>query len=93
MSKKLITTVEGRQRITQDPPYRTHRLGEAADEILQSLLAEYNKSVPDNLEYLLSRYDAVDAVRQVVGVGSVGMRAFLTLLEERSAPVIRCSFR
>ena len=52
-------------------------------QILQSVLAEYHKSVPDHLENLLTRYDAVDAVRQVVGVGSVGMRVFLTLLEER----------
>lgn len=82
-SKKLITMVEGRRRITEDPPYRTHRLGDAAEQILQSVLAEYHKSVPDHLENLLARYDAVDAVRQVVGVGSVGMRVFLTLLEER----------
>ncbi|HEY9310931.1 DUF2252 domain-containing protein [Williamsia sp.] len=82
-SKKLLTTVEGRRQITEEPPYRTHRLGDEAEPILQSVLAEYHKSVPDHLEHLLSRYDPVDAVRQVVGVGSVGMRVFLTLLEER----------
>ncbi|WP_051121873.1 DUF2252 domain-containing protein [Nocardia sp. 348MFTsu5.1] len=82
-SKKLIATVEGRRQITEDPPYRTHRLGDDAEAVLQSVLDEYRKSVPDQLKYLLSRYDAVDAVRQVVGVGSVGMRVFLTLLEEQ----------
>lgn len=50
---------------------------------MRVVLSKYHESVPDHLENLLSRYDAVDAVRQVVGVGSVGMRVFLTLLEER----------
>lgn len=83
VSKKLLTTVEGKRQITEDPPYRTHRLGDAAEQILRVVLSKYHESVPDHLENLLSRYDAVDAVRQVVGVGSVGMRVFLTLLEER----------
>jgi uncharacterized protein (DUF2252 family) len=39
--------------------------------------------VPDHVWSLLSRFDIVDAVRQVVGVGSVGMLVYLVLLEER----------
>ncbi|MGK9269799.1 DUF2252 domain-containing protein [Williamsia muralis] len=83
VSKKLIDDVDGRRMITEDPPYRTHRLKGDAEEILREVLSRYHESVPDHLKMLLSHYDAVDAVRQVVGVGSVGMRVFLTLLEER----------
>ena len=83
VSAKLTADVDGRRTITEDPPYRTHRLGAAAEEVLREVLSRYRESVPDHLDNLLSRYDAIDAVRQVVGVGSVGMRVFLTLLEER----------
>lgn len=82
-SKKLTALVDGKRTITEDPPYRVHRLGDAAETILRDVLDMYHNSVPDHLDNLLTRYDAVDAVRQVVGVGSVGMRVFLTLLEER----------
>ncbi|MGA9873773.1 MAG: DUF2252 domain-containing protein [Rhodococcus sp. (in: high G+C Gram-positive bacteria)] len=83
VSAKLTTEVDGRRKITEDPPYRTHRLGEDAAEVLREVMGRYYESVPDHLKNLLARYDAMDAVRQVVGVGSVGMRVFLTLLEER----------
>ncbi|MGY3551963.1 DUF2252 domain-containing protein [Williamsia sp. R60] len=83
VSVKLLADVDGRRVITEDPPYRTHRLGDAAEEVLREVMGRYHESIPDHLQNLLTRYDAVDAVRQVVGVGSVGMRVFLTLLEER----------
>ena len=38
-------------------------------------------SLPEERRYLLDRYSLVDVVRQVVGVGSVGMRVYLLLLE------------
>lgn len=82
-SKKLTTLVDGHRVITEDPPYRVHRLGDAAAQILHDVMRKYYDSLPDHLDNLLTRYDVVDAVRQVVGVGSVGMRVFLTLLEER----------
>ena len=36
--------------------------------------------MPEERRYLLDRYTLVDVVRQVVGVGSVGMRVYLLLL-------------
>ena len=47
------------------------------------MIDSYRQSLPANIEHLLSRYRVVDFVRQVVGVGSVGMRVFLVLLEGR----------
>ena len=39
--------------------------------------------MPEERRYLLDRFSVVDVVRQVVGVGSVGMRVYLVLLQGR----------
>lgn len=80
--KKLTQLVDGARQITEDPPYRTHALSGYAAQ-LDSIISYYRASIPDHIAHLWSRYDLVDAVQQVVGVGSVGMRVFLTLSEER----------
>lgn len=80
--KKLTSVVDGVRRITEDPPYRTHALRDHLDE-LKAIITQYQDSVPDHISSLWSRFDLVDAVQQVVGVGSVGMRVFLALSEER----------
>ncbi|MCF8589623.1 DUF2252 domain-containing protein [Gordonia liuliyuniae] len=80
--QKLTDVVDGERRIVEDPPYRTHALANHHGE-LESIIRQYQESVPDHISSLWSRYDLVDAVQQVVGVGSVGMRVFLTLSEER----------
>ncbi|WP_349307240.1 DUF2252 domain-containing protein [Rhodococcus sp. IEGM 1379] len=80
-SRKLTETVDGRRRIREDPPFRTH-VGNTQVELVTEVVAGYSTSVPDHIWSLLSRYQASDVVRQVVGVGSVGMRVYLALLEE-----------
>jgi len=81
-SKKLTTVVDGRRRIVEDPPFRTHAFSDADADPDRIFLA-YRDSLPDHVWSLLTRFDLTDAVRQVVGVGSVGMRVYLALLEER----------
>ena len=81
-SKKLTTVVDGHRKIIEDPPFRTHVLSDE-DVDPDVIAATYRDSVPDHVWSLLSRFDIVDAVRQVVGVGSVGMLVYLVLLEER----------
>ena len=39
----------------------------------------YRDSLPEHLHHLLDRFHFVDAVRQIVGVGSVGMQVYLVL--------------
>ncbi|WP_018179025.1 DUF2252 domain-containing protein [Jongsikchunia kroppenstedtii] len=80
--KKLTDVVDGERVITEDPPYRTHALSDYEAQ-LQQIIEQYHRSVPDHISTLWSRFDLVDAVQQVVGVGSVGMRVFLALNEER----------
>jgi uncharacterized protein (DUF2252 family) len=77
--KKLTEHRDGHLRITEDPPIREHRDDGHAEE----LFAAYQDSLPDYRRHLLDRFEIVDTVRQVVGVGSVGMRVHLVLLEGR----------
>lgn len=80
-SKKLTMVVDGERRIKEKPPYRVHALSDFTDRLGEAV-ALYHESTPDHLSSLLSRFNAVDVVQQVVGVGSVGMRVFLMLNEE-----------
>ncbi|KZF12837.1 MAG: DUF2252 domain-containing protein [Rhodococcus sp. (in: high G+C Gram-positive bacteria)] len=80
-SRKFTETRDGRRRIREDPPFRTH-VGDAQLELIQAVIAGYSGSVNDSIWSLLSRFRVLDVVRQVVGVGSVGMRVYLAFLEE-----------
>lgn len=77
--KKLTEHRDGHLRITEDPPIRQHR----DDGLAEELFAAYHDSLPDERRHLLDRFALVDTVRQVVGVGSVGMRVHLVLLTGR----------
>jgi uncharacterized protein (DUF2252 family) len=48
------------------------------------LLAEYRLTLAEDRRSLFDRFTEVDAVRQVVGVGSVGMAVYLVLFEGRT---------
>ncbi|MFT4199991.1 DUF2252 domain-containing protein [Gordonia sp. (in: high G+C Gram-positive bacteria)] len=78
---KLTRAVDGRRQIVDRPPYRAH--ADIDLNRLDAVLGKYTSTVPDHLGVLLDHYDVVDAVRQVVGVGSVGMRDYLVLCEDR----------
>ncbi|MGW7682831.1 DUF2252 domain-containing protein [Kribbella sp. NPDC054772] len=77
--KKLTEQRGGHLRITEDPPVRQHR----DDGLAEELFGSYRDSLPDERRHLLDRFALVDTVRQMVGVGSVGMRVHLILLEGR----------
>ena len=80
-SKKLTAVIEGRRRIVLRAPLRTAIAG-AEEKDVAAIAAAYRDSVPDHVWTLLTHYRVADAVRQVVGVGSVGMRVYLLLLED-----------
>lgn len=77
--RKLTEIRDDRLRISEDPPIREHRPDGPAEE----LFARYRESLSDDRRHLLDRFSPVDTVRQVVGVGSVGMRVHLLLLQGR----------
>ena len=74
--------VDGRRTIIEDPPFRTHVAG-VGDTDPEAIVAAYRGSVSDPVWSFLTRFDIADMVRQIVGVGSVGMRVYLVLLVER----------
>ena len=43
----------------------------------------YRATLQDDRRHLLERFEVVDVARKVVGVGSVGTRAFIVLLQGR----------
>ncbi|MFF1954921.1 DUF2252 family protein, partial [Kitasatospora herbaricolor] len=47
------------------------------------VFGEYRSTLPEERRLLLDRYHFVDAARKVVGVGSVGTRSFIVLLNGR----------
>jgi uncharacterized protein (DUF2252 family) len=89
---KLTEVVDGRQRIVSQPPVlvplreleRYYEL-DAADleDVVRQFFEAYRQTVSDTRRLLLDRYRIVDVARKVVGVGSVGTRAFVALLEGR----------
>ena len=81
---KLTRVVDGRRIINDDPPLLV-RIPEG-DEIrgqIYAILESYKRTLQEDRRHLLDRYRFVDAARKVVGVGSVGTRAYVVLLEGR----------
>jgi uncharacterized protein (DUF2252 family) len=81
---KLTAMAHGRPRITVDPPVRVTISDEEQADIVGHLLAGYRLTLQDDRQSLFDRFTVVDVVRQVVGVGSVGMQVYLVLLEGRT---------
>ena len=81
---KLTTMAGGRPRITEDPPIRVAISDSEQADLVDHLLAEYRMTLQSDRRSLFDRFTEADVVRQVVGVGSVGMRVYLVLLEGRS---------
>src|SRR5215207_5255622 len=81
---KLTRLVDGRRMINDDPPVLV-RIPEG-DELrvqVNAILESYKRTLQDDRRHLLDRYRFVDAARKVLGLGSVGTRAYLVLLEGR----------
>ncbi len=78
---KLTTEQRGRARITPQPPLRVTLDDEEQGDIVEGLLGGYRLTLQEDRRKLFDRFTPVDIVRQVVGVGSVGMVVYLVLLE------------
>jgi uncharacterized protein (DUF2252 family) len=82
--EKLTTVALGRPRITEDPPIRVEISDDEQADLVDHLFAEYRLTLQEDRRSLFDRFTVVDVVRQVVGVGSVGMQVYLVLLEGRT---------
>src|SRR5215216_1741585 len=89
---KLGELVDGRYRIVSQPPIvvpmreleATYGLsGDQIERVLRQQFRAYRATLRDDQRQLLERFQLVDMARKVVGVGSVGTRAFIALLQGR----------
>jgi uncharacterized protein (DUF2252 family) len=84
---KLTTVVDGRRRIISDPPLVVplDQLSGVDHEVLlkriRSLLATYRGTLQSDRQHLLDHFTLTDVAHKVVGVGSVGTRAWIFLFE------------
>jgi len=74
------TSEDGELRIAGQPPI-TRRLSEGGTAFLQPLFEAYRATLREDVRLLLSGFRIVDAVLRVVGVGSVGTRCYIVLLQ------------
>jgi uncharacterized protein (DUF2252 family) len=89
---KLAEMVDGRYRIVSQPPVivpardLAATFGLSPDEVIPALQGQfqaYRATLQEDRRRLLERFEMVDMARKVVGVGSVGTRAYITLLAGR----------
>jgi len=78
---KLAREKNGQLQIVDDPPLVSHVSNEGLSELVRRLLRGYLVSLQDDRRALLERFRFVDFARKVVGVGSVGTRCFILLLD------------
>ena len=86
----LTSVVDGQWRIVDDPPVVTHVEIDGGPAALEKTFSDYRATLAENRRELVERYRFVDFALKVVGVGSVGTRCFVILLEGRdeSDPLI-----
>jgi uncharacterized protein (DUF2252 family) len=89
---KLTHVVDGKRRITPDPPLITpleellpdDQRGQLEQQITR-LIERYGKTLQSDRRFLLEQYRVADMARKVVGVGSVGTRCWIVLLLGRNS--------
>jgi uncharacterized protein (DUF2252 family) len=85
---KLTTLVDGRRRIISTPPtivpveeVFADIQADAIYQQIRSVLAKYRRSLQSDRRHLLEQFTLVQVARKVVGVGSVGTRAWIVLMD------------
>jgi uncharacterized protein (DUF2252 family) len=84
---KLTEVVDGERRIVRDPPLvvpiedlMTGIEREEVEHFVRTVIRSYRRTLTADRRRLLDRYRYVHAARKVVGVGSVGTRAWIVLM-------------
>ena len=82
--RKYTDIVNGRRVIVPDPPLVVpveEDLAVGAPDGISALFERYRETLPLDRRLLVDRFTPVDAAKKVVGVGSVGTRCLILLLE------------
>jgi uncharacterized protein (DUF2252 family) len=84
---QLTTVVDGRRRISSDPPVlvpvRELYPELEADQVttmMRELFRAYQRTLQTDRRHILDQFRFIEIARKVVGVGSVGTRAWVVLL-------------
>ncbi len=86
---KLTQIVDGEPRFVSDPPLIVpvqELFAATADQVVENVrgvLRSYRRTLQGDRRHLLERFRFVDLARKVVGVGSVGTRAWIGLFVGR----------
>jgi uncharacterized protein (DUF2252 family) len=80
---KFTSERDGKRRIVEDFPLITRLSYEEADQVARGL-DEYLGTLAPHWRRALGGYTLIDIAHKVVGVGSVGLRAYVALLEGSS---------
>jgi len=86
--RKLTTVADGQRRIISDPPmimpiedvFADVQAGAIYAEI-HTVLGKYRRTLQSDRRHLLEQFSLVQVARKVVGVGSVGTRAWILLMD------------
>jgi uncharacterized protein (DUF2252 family) len=89
---RLLRSVDGEIRFVSEPPLLVpveelldDEQRERYVEVIHEFLRQYRQSLTPHLRALVERYRFMHIARKVVGVGSVGTRAWVVLLMGRDA--------
>jgi uncharacterized protein (DUF2252 family) len=85
---KLTTVVDGQRRIISSPPMIVPVEEVFADvqtdaiyQLIRAVLGKYRRTLQSDRRHLLEQFTLVQVARKVVGVGSVGTRAWVVLMD------------
>jgi uncharacterized protein (DUF2252 family) len=86
--RKLTTRTNGQRRIISDPPLIEpveevfpHEQASAIYELIRQTLGRYQRTLQSDRKHLLEQFTLVQVARKVVGVGSVGTRCWIALMD------------
>jgi uncharacterized protein (DUF2252 family) len=91
---KFAEVVDGRQRIVSQPPViiplrdlaaSYEMTPDEARDAVEEQFRVYKATLSNDRRQMLDRFTIVDVARKVVGVGSVGTRAWMVLLQGRDS--------
>ena len=85
---KLTTVVDGQRRIISQPPLIVpveeaypEVQADAIYQLINTVLNKYRRTLQSDRRHLLEQFTMVQVARKVVGVGSVGTRAYVLLMD------------
>jgi uncharacterized protein (DUF2252 family) len=86
--RKLTSQANGQRRIISDPPLIepveevfSDERASAIYELIRQALGKYQRTLQSDRKHLLEQFTLVQAARKVVGVGSVGTRCLIALMD------------